>query len=578
MTEPNRTIEELRKRCVAQAGQITAQEHEIAAREREIAAREREIAVLETEIRLMREKHNLAILRQFGRSSEQSPAGQEAFVFNEAETFCDPTLPEPTVEEVVKQHTRRKPGQRQEKVANLETRDMEYPATEEQQICACCGEQMHFVEWQVRQDVEYIPAKAVLVNHKQPTYACRGCQESGEPAPIRTIKTMPEPAFPKSLASPSLVSHIITQKFVMGAPVYRLEHNMEGLGIHFSRQTMCNWIVRAATLVRPIYDRMHQELLTRDIIHADETSVQVLREPGRAATTDSTMWLYRTGRDGPVIGASAGCASPTGPIILFDYQMTRAGKHARDFLTGFGGYDPETNTITQIKFMNVDGYDGYNVVPTTALIDGRKQADVLLAGCWAHARRKFFEASAIVKPKDRKSSKRIVADEGLKLCDELYGLERDFRDMTAEERHAARNNHSAAKLSEIKEWLDKNVLDVTHKGPTGMAIAYTLSQWTKLNTFLLDGRIEIDNNRAERSIKPFVIGRKNWLFANTPTGAVSSATLYSVIETAKENKLIPFEYVKYLLERLPNIDTQDPEALNALLPWSTELPDRCRKP
>jgi len=541
MPEPDVIIEELRQTCMAQAHVI---------------------ATLQAEIHGLREKNNLALLRQFGRSSEQSPGKQEAFVFNEAETFCDPTLPEPTVEEVVKQHTRRKPGQRQEKVAHLETREVEYPATPEQQACSCCGEPMHFVAWQVRQETEYVPAKIVLVCHKQPTYACRICQEEGEAAPIRTIKTMPEPAFPKSLASASLVSHIITQKFVMGAPLYRQEHNMEGLGVLFSRQTMCNWIIRAATLMRPIYDRLHQVLLTHDIIHADETSVQVLREPGRAATTDSTMWLYRTGRDGP-------------PIILFDYQMTRAGKHAREFLTGFGGYDPEANTMTRIKFLNVDGYDGYNVVPTTALVDGCKQVDVHLAGCWAHARRKFFEASAILKPSDRKAGKRIAADEGLKLCNDLYDLEREFTNLPSDERHTARNNRSAAKLAQMKAWLDETAVDVTPQGPTGKAIAYSLNQWAKLNTFLRDGRIEIDNNRAERSIKPFVIGRKNWLFANTPTGALSSATLYSIIETAKENKLIPFEYVKYLLERLPNIDTEDPQALNALLPWSNDIPDSC---
>jgi transposase len=422
---------------------------------------------------------------------------------------------------------------------------------------------MHFVDWQVRQETEYIPAKLVLVNHKQPIYACRGCQESGEPAPIKTVKTMPEPAFPKSLASPSLVSHIITQKFVMGAPVYRQEQNMEGLGVFFSRQTMCNWIIRAASWMQPIYERLHHILLTQDVAHADETSVQVLREPGRDATTDSTMWVYRSGRDGP-------------PIVLFNYQTTRGGKHAHHFLDGFGGLDPQTNAITRKKYLHVDGYDGYNCVARIVLVDGRKQPDVILVGCWAHVRRKFFEAAAIVKQQDRKSGKRIAADEGLKLCDELFSLEKEFKNMTPEERHAARADRSAAKIAEIKAWLDKAVLEVLPKTATGMAIAYCLSQWAKLTAFLLDGRLEIDNNRAERSVKPFVIGRKNWLFANTPTGATSSATLYSVIETAKENGLIPFEYVKYLLERLPNIDPTNTDALNALLPWSEDIPAYCR--
>jgi len=550
------TIDELRQTCAAQ---------------------EAEIAELRAELLWIKEQHRIAVNRLFGRSSEQTPAGQEAFVFNESETVTLPVADEPTVEKVVVRRASRKSGQRSEQVANLETREVEYPATEEQQKCPCCGESMHFVDWQVRQEVEYIPAKAVLVHHKQPVYACRDCQESGEATPIHTVKTMPEPAFPKSLASPSLVSHILTQKFVMGAPLYRQEQNMEGLGVLFSRQTMANWTIRAATLLKPLYDRMHEILLTRDIVHADETSVQVLKELGRSATTDSTMWLYRTGRqsgDGTLAFAS-GRDGP--PMALFEYQTTRAGKHAKAFLEGFGGYDATNQTIERKKYLQADGHDGYDSVPHWTLVDGKKTPDVILAGCWAHARRKFHDAAVAVKPVDRRTTKRIAADEGLKLCNDLFELEKAFREMTPEERYAARQEKSLPKLDEIKAWLDKTALEVLPKTATGLAVAYCLGQWAKLTVFLLDGRLEIDNNRAERSIKPFVIGRKNWLFTNTPNGANASATLYSIVETAKENGLIPFEYLKYLLERLPNIDTKDRDALDTLLPYSQDIPDYCRK-
>jgi len=543
VTRPDAIIEELRQTCAAQVAQITVQA--------------RENAELRKRLALLEEQHRISVNRLFGRSSEQTPAGQEAFVFNEAETVAMPVAEEPTAEEVVVERHTRKSGQRREQVAHLETRDIEYPATEAQQKCPCCKEPMHFVDWQVRQEVEYIPAKAVLVNHKQPVYACRDCQESGESAPIHTVKTMPEPAFPKSLASPSLVSHIVTQKFVMGSPLYRQEQNMEGLGVLFSRQTMANWTIRAASIMKPLYDRLHEILLTRDIVHADETSVQVLKEPDRAATTDSTMWLYRTGRDGP-------------PVILFEYQTTRAGKHAKAFLDGFG-------TLERAKFLQADGYDGYNSVPHSTLIDGKETPDIIQVGCWAHARRKFHDASTAVKPADRRTAKRIAADEGLALCNHLFELEKQFRDMTSDQRHAARQQKSAPKLDEIKAWLDKSAIEVLPKTATGLAIAYCLGQWTKLTAFLLDGRLEIDNNRAERSIKPFVIGRKNWLFTNTPNCANASATLYSIVETAKENGLIPFEYLKYLLERLPNIDTNDRTAVDTLLPYSEEIPDYCRK-
>ncbi len=544
------TIEALRQTCTAQEGQITTLKGEN--------------AKLQARVAWFEEQHRLFEHRQFGRSSEQSPAGQEALVFNEAEAFAGPQEPEPPVEQIVAQHVRKKPGQRREQVSHLETREVEYPANDEQQTCTGCGDRMHFVDWQVRGEIEYIPAKAILTRHKQPVYACRGCQESGEPAPIKTIQTMPEPAFPKSLASPSLVSHIISQKFVMGAPLYRQEHNMEGLGVLISRQTMANWTIRASDWMKPVFNRMHQTLLNSDIVHADETSVQVLREPGRAATTDSTAWLYRSGRDGP-------------PIILFEYQTSRTGRHAKVFLDGFGGYDPVTKTIVRKKYLHADGHDGYDCVPHIALIGDKKVPDVILVGCWSHARRKFHDASVAVKPADRRAGKRIAADEGLKLCNDLFQLEKEFREMSADQRRAARQERSAAKLDQIKAWLNKAAVDVLPGTATGKAVAYCLNQWTKLTAFLLDGRLEIDNNRAERSIKPFVIGRKNWLFANTPAGATSSAMLYSIIETAKENGLIPFEYVKYLLERLPNVNTKDHDAIDALLPWSNAIPDHCHR-
>lgn len=263
-------IEDLRQTCAEQT--------------EELAKQAKVIAQLQNELKLVHEERRLALNRLFKRSSEHMNTAQEAMVFDEAEAVSLTTAPEETIEEVVVKR-KKKTGKRQEDVAGLEKRDIEYPASEEQQICPCCGEKMHLVDWQVKQEVEYIPAKAVLVNHKQPVYACRDCQENGEDAPIHTILTMPELAFPKSLASPSLVSHIITQKFVMAAPLYRQEQNMIGLGIIFSRQTLANWMIRAATLLQPLYNRMHQILLEGDIIHADETTLQVLNEPGRAATT-----------------------------------------------------------------------------------------------------------------------------------------------------------------------------------------------------------------------------------------------------------------------------------------------------
>jgi hypothetical protein len=360
------------------------------------------------------------------------------------------------------------------------------------------------------------------------------------------------------------VAHIITQKFVMGAPLYRQEQYIESLGLFISRQTMANWMIASGKLLTPVYDRLHEILISLDILHADETKLQVLHETGRSPTTDSTMWLYRSGREGP-------------PIALFEYQTTRAGKHAKEFLRGFGGYDPATNQITRLKYLHADGWDAYDVVPHCVLVGNTKTPDVVIVGCLAHARRKFDEALAALKKVDRKPGKKTAAEVGLKFCNDLFDIERELTDATPEQRLAARKERSKPVVDEFKQWLDSQAIHALPKTTLGQAVAYCLNQWSKLIQFLTDGRLEIDNNRAERTIKPFVVGRKNWLFANTPKGAKSSATLYSVVETAKENGLIPFEYLKYLLERLPNINTKDTTAIDNLLPWSKTIPDHCRK-
>ncbi|GFN22544.1 hypothetical protein TAMC210_08600 [Thermanaeromonas sp. C210] len=341
------------------------------------------------------------------------------------------------------------------------------------------------------------------------------------------------------LALPLCLSYIMTQKYGEGLPLYRQEQQFKSWGIDLSRQTMANWVLHGAnTYLTLIYDRLHEHLLKRDLLHADETTLQVLHEPGREPTTKSFLWLYRTGRDSP-------------PIILYDYQTTRAGKHPRRFLAGFKGY------------LHVDGYAGYHEL-----------SDVTLVGCWAHARRKFDEALKALPEEKRHAA--VAAREGLEFCNRLFAIERELKDVTPEERYQIRQVRSQPVLDEFLAWLKKQKAQVLPKSAFGQAVYYCLSQWDKLVAFLQDGRLEIDNNRSERSIKPFVIGRKNWLFANTPRGAKASAIVYSIIETAKENRLNPFHYLTYLFERLPNLDPQDKEELDQLLPWSDTLPPICR--
>ena len=214
----------------------------------------------------------------------------------------------------------------------------------------------------------------------------------------------------------------------------------------------------------------------------------------------------------------------------------------------------------------MDGYDGYDGLP-----------GVTLAGCWSHARRKFYDALGLI-PAGTRTREAAIAAAGLKFCNQLFEIERGLHDVTPEERKLGREQRSQAVLDEFRTWLEEHEQKVLPKSALGAAIRYALNQWKKLTNFLLDGRLEIDNNRSERSIKPFVIGRKNWLFSNTPRGAKASAVIYSIVETAKENGLDPFRYLVYLFERLPNIDLKDPQALDLLLPWADPIQAACRVP
>ncbi len=351
---------------------------------------------------------------------------------------------------------------------------------------------------------------------------------------------MPKPVAPGSLASPSMLAYIMSQKYVDAMPLYRQEKQFARLGVTLSRQTLANWMIHGANRwLQLLYDRMHTHLLAMDILHADETPLQVLREPGRSAGTTSYLWLYRTGREGPA-------------IVLYDYQKTRGGEHPRNFLSGFHGY------------LHVDGYPGYHKVTGATLV-----------GCWAHARRKFDEALKALS--DDKQKATVTTREGLDFCNRLFAIERDIKDAPPEERLKVRTERSRPVLDAFLSWLRTQRSRVLPKSTLGKAIAYCLNQWEKLEAFLKDGRLELDNNRSERSIKPFVIGRKNWLFSNTPRGAKASATIYSIIETAQENGLNPFAYLTWLFEELPQLtDPIDPGALDKLLPWSNSLPSNCR--
>lgn len=506
--------------------------------EKQCARLEHQNAQLTTQLNWFIEQLRLSKQRQFGTSSERTnPDEQQLDLFNEAEVEAKPFLAEPTVETITYKRKKQR-GHRELMLENLPVETIEHHLPIEEQVCSCCNGPMHVMSTEVRQELKFIPAQVIVVKHETDVYSCRRCEREAINTPIVTAP-MPKPVLPGSLVSPSAMAFIMNQKYVLGLPLYRQEQELVRLGIELSRQTLANWMLYGANhWLTLLYDRMHEYLLKLDILHADETRFQVLHEPGRAAETKSYLWLYRTGRVGP-------------PIILYEYQPTREGQHPKDFLSGFKGY------------LQVDGYAGYNGLP-----------DVTLVGCWAHARRKFDEALKALP--DSRRSAAVAAKEGLEFCNRLFAIERELKEATPEKRYEIRLVRSQPVLDAFLVWLNQMNSEVLPKSAFGQAIKYCLNQWDKLGSFMQDGRLELDNNRGERSIKPFVIGRKAWMFANTPRGARASAIIYSMVETAKENGLNPFHYLSYIFEKLPNIDTKDEKALDQLLPWSDSLPISCR--
>jgi hypothetical protein len=329
----------------------------------------------------------------------------------------------------------------------------------------------------------------------------------------------------------------MTQKYVMGVPLYRQEQEWNRRGIMLNRQTMSNWLLRCAEdWLMPLYERLRVKLLEHDVLHSDETTLQVLCEPGKTAQSKSSMWLYRTSGDSNT------------PIVLYEYQPDKRAERPKAFLKDFRGY------------LHTDGYEGYHSL----------SADITIVGCWAHARRKFSDA---LKGTSREHQKGSAAEVGLWYCDALFRGERQYAEFSAEKRHEKRKDYDLPFAEDFLLWAKS--VNPLPKTLIGKAVNYLITQWCYLKNVYLDGRLELSNNRAERSIKPFVIGRKNWLFANTTKGAKASAVIYSVIETAKENSLKPFEYLVFLLNTMPSTTTGK---IDDLLPWSANIPISCRAP
>jgi transposase len=496
-----------------------------------VAAKDARIALLEEQLRL-------AAVKVYAPKSEKLASLAQFDLFNEAETFASKPDGDAQAAEVeVPAHTRER-GKRKPIDAALPRQRIEHDIPDAQKTCAC-GCQMTRIGEVTSEQFDLVPARAQVLQHVRFKYACRSCEGASHDGKAVVTAPLPAQPIPKSNASPGLLAHITTSKFVDGLPLYRQEGILPRFGITVSRTAMACWMIKLGDLVTPLINLMNETQLGYDVLQMDETSVQVLKEDGRPATAQSYMWVRRGGPPGQ-------------RIILFDYAPTRAASVPLRLLEDYQGY------------LQSDGYAGYNA---PARRDG-----VSHVGCLDHARRKFVEA---VKAQHALAGgERGLAPQALLLIRKVYAIEKLARDaeMTADERHRLRSEKARPLWDELRVWLDANCNATPPQSLTGKAISYLADEWPRLIRYLDDGRVEVSNVKCENAIRPFVVGRKAWLFSDTPAGAHASAKLYSIVETAKAAGREPYAYLRHIFEKLPQAVTL--ADIEALLPWNVAQPTR----
>ena len=499
---------------------------------------EERCAMLESENKALRQKMDRlteqflnAQRAQFGQSSEKAEyvMADQMRLFNEAEASED-AKPEAVT---VSAHKRTKKPKRtlEEIKKTLPKREVILDIPDEKLVCAKCGGKLKAIGKKfLRTELVLIPARMELVDYYTRTYACEDCEPKTGFASIYSAK--PAPALLKhSLASASTVADVMVKKYVDGIPLARQEKIWEREGVELSRATLANWVIQVSqNWLKPVYERLKETLLASHVIHADETVIQVLKEDGKKASSESRMWVYATSERN------------TRQVRYFEYQPDRKGLRAAQFLDGFHGC------------LVTDGYAGYDQVP-----------GVIHCGCWAHMRRKWRDA--IPKGAATATSKAAV---GYDYVNKLFLWERKFAKMRDEDRKNARQAMEAPLLDAYWLWL--KALEPTPGSKLAEAVTYAKNQQAALSAFLEHGDVEISNNAAENAIPPFAVGRKNWSFSDTVKGAESSAIVYTLVETAKANGLEPYAYLNQMMRDLPwyghNPSRED---LNDALPWSPRM-------
>jgi transposase len=491
------------KKTTIQQKTISELEGVIFQLQQEIEKQKQEIiAHKERYIRLI-EEFKLEKYRRYSSSSEKNILQSD--LFDEPDVELTEELKEELDDTIdIKSYKRKKHPVRKPIPKDIPRETILHDISDSEKICSCGTELVRIGE-EVSEQIKYIPAQLSVVQHIRPKYACRPCQENVKIAPLPTL------LLPKSIAGPELVAYTIIAKYCDHIPLYRQQAIWDRFNIDMPRSSLCGWLMKVAELCEPLMKAMQQLIVAYDYAQADETTVQVLAEIGRDNKTKSYMWCYRGGGEKT--------------SVIYEYQPTRGGYHAELFLKGFKGY------------LQSDAYSGYNF--------SEKNADIVRVGCMAHARRKFADIVKVTKSPG-------LAHEAIKIFKALYKIEKEANEnnLLSKDRFILRSKKSKYILDQFKIWLDVNLTKTPLQSKIHDAIRYTLSNWEFLNQYLHDGRIEIDNNLIENAIRPFALGRKNWLFKGSPAGAKAGALFYSLIETCKANNIEPYKYFCAMLPRI----------------------------
>jgi transposase len=497
--------------------------------------------LLKLEVESLSEKLSLSNTRQFAPSSEAGLTGEQLSIydigFNEAEALTEGAeATEPELEEVVSYKRKKKKGKREEDLSGFPIEEIRHELSEEE-LEELFPDGYAKLPDEVYKKLEMVPSTFKVLEHHLSVY-------KGKDGKIVKVDH-PKELFPNSIATPSIVAAIINAKYVNAMPLYRQEQEYKRNDVNISRQTMANWCIRSAErYLSLVSDKLKEELLKSQVVHADETPVTV-KNDGRNGTHNSYMWVYRSGE-----------MCKANPVIIYDYQKTRKAEAPRRMLDGYQGK------------LVCDGYQVYHGIEND-------KDDLTVAGCWAHARRPFAE---IVKSLGKDKAKNTAAYEAVLQIEQIYRKDNELLKLSPKERKRKRRLLVKPLVNGFFDWCREEKEKVRSAGKTSEGINYCLNQEKYLRVFLSDPEVPLDNNPAERAIRPFCVGKKNWILIDTIHGAEASAILYSLTETAKANKLKPFNYIKHLLTEIPkHVDETDQSFLDELLPWSDALPDECRK-